>query len=432
MRTPSVTATFCTLAAGSYRRRRPSRSTCRPWIRASPARSRLEGERHLPGAGGDHPSSAARTAPACTSSSPAIRAPSDRAMSDSFNSNGEPGTRRRIPLLYRCRRPARDAAGAVTDRYWAKRGGPAEKTLLRTECSIVEWKSDGIRCGLRATDQRAKRVCHGHGTARRGDPLQLPGRCWRRSARSGRRPPSCAAHHFLAPARLKDLAPRLMQCRSQVAAEREMRNAPPEMTPLDSGFIDLPQALLDGYRRKGDASDLGRVLTLAARLRDEADRVVLLGVGGCSSAGRALFQALKSATTTNCRPKRASACRASISTATASTTTPCRSCSTSCRSPASIRSSARSAGPSSASASPARRWSRPSPCASSAARRRNIMACAPNGCTQLFAAVDRADEQAPPAVPGGRPRRRRRADDPGQRRRSVLRVHVGRAAAGGA
>ena len=49
------------------------------------------------------------------------------------------------------------------------------------------------------------------------------------------------------------------------------------------------------YRRKGDASDLGRVLALATRLRDEADRVVLLGVGGSQLGARALFQALKSA-----------------------------------------------------------------------------------------------------------------------------------------
>ena len=38
-----------------------------------------------------------------------------------------------------------------------------------------------------------------------------------------------AARHFVAPSRLKDLPPRLLQCRSQVAAEREMRNAPPEL-----------------------------------------------------------------------------------------------------------------------------------------------------------------------------------------------------------
>ena len=90
------------------------------------------------------------------------------------------------------------------------------------------------------------------------------------------------AKHLVAPSRLKDLTPRLMQCRSQVAADREMRNVPPEAMPLDAAFIDLPQQLLDQFRRKGDASDLGRCLALANRLRDEADRVVFLGVGRSS------------------------------------------------------------------------------------------------------------------------------------------------------
>jgi len=103
------------------------------------------------------------------------------------------------------------------------------------------------------------------------------------------------ARHFLPPNRLKDLTPRLLQCRSQVAAEREIRNVPPESLPLDSAFIDLPQATLDQYRRKADASELGKTLTLATRLREEADRVVLLGVGGSYLAGRALFEALKPA-----------------------------------------------------------------------------------------------------------------------------------------
>ena len=48
------------------------------------------------------------------------------------------------------------------------------------------------------------------------------------------------AEHFLSAQRHKDLTPRLMQCRSQVAADREMRNVAPEMLPLDAAFIDLP------------------------------------------------------------------------------------------------------------------------------------------------------------------------------------------------
>jgi glucose-6-phosphate isomerase len=101
------------------------------------------------------------------------------------------------------------------------------------------------------------------------------------------------ARHFLSPAKLKDLTPRLMQCRSQVAAEREMRNVPPESLPLDAGFIDLPQATLDQHRRKGDASELGRAINLSARLREEADRVVILGIGGSYLGARALFEALR-------------------------------------------------------------------------------------------------------------------------------------------
>jgi glucose-6-phosphate isomerase len=100
------------------------------------------------------------------------------------------------------------------------------------------------------------------------------------------------SQHFLNPGRLKDLVPRLIQCRSQVAAEREIRNTAPEMQPLDAGFIDLPQATLDNHRRKGESSDLGRVLNLADRLRQQVDRIVFLGLGGATLGPRALFEAL--------------------------------------------------------------------------------------------------------------------------------------------
>jgi glucose-6-phosphate isomerase len=103
------------------------------------------------------------------------------------------------------------------------------------------------------------------------------------------------ANHFLAPARLKDLQPRLMQVRGQVAAERELNNPVPELLPLDSGFIDLPQKLLDDHRRKNEKSELGRILARAAQLREQVDRVVVLGIGGSYLGARALFEALRSA-----------------------------------------------------------------------------------------------------------------------------------------
>jgi glucose-6-phosphate isomerase len=103
------------------------------------------------------------------------------------------------------------------------------------------------------------------------------------------------ARHFLPPARLKELAPRLLQVRSQVATERDLQQVPPELEPLDAGFIDLPQKTLDEHRRKADASVLGRVLSRAAQLRDQLDRVVILGIGGSYLGARALFEALRSA-----------------------------------------------------------------------------------------------------------------------------------------
>src|SRR5262249_26547109 len=102
------------------------------------------------------------------------------------------------------------------------------------------------------------------------------------------------ARRYLHPARLKDVAQRLLQAKSQVAAEREARAAPAEPLPIHSGFIDLPQNYLDGFRRKGETSELGQIEGLAARLREQADRVILLGAGGEGLGARVLFRALKS------------------------------------------------------------------------------------------------------------------------------------------
>ena len=58
------------------------------------------------------------------------------------------------------------------------------------------------------------------------------------------------------------------QAKSQVVAEREAGSAPAETLPIHAGFIDLPQTFLDGFRRKGEASELGRIEATAARLRE--------------------------------------------------------------------------------------------------------------------------------------------------------------------
>jgi glucose-6-phosphate isomerase len=111
------------------------------------------------------------------------------------------------------------------------------------------------------------------------------------------------ARDFLPPARLRALVPQLLQVRSQVAAERDLQAVPPEQKPLDAAFIDLPQKTLEQYRRKTEASPLGRVLAVGGRLREQADRVVVLGVGGSYLGARALFEALCSSHHNGLRPE---------------------------------------------------------------------------------------------------------------------------------
>jgi len=100
------------------------------------------------------------------------------------------------------------------------------------------------------------------------------------------------AQHLLPPDDLERIKDRALQVRGVVVAERERVNPPPHMRPLQAGFIDLPQKLLDGYKRKQDASDLGKTLRLAQQLRDTVDGVVVLAAGAAHVTARALFEAL--------------------------------------------------------------------------------------------------------------------------------------------
>jgi glucose-6-phosphate isomerase len=103
------------------------------------------------------------------------------------------------------------------------------------------------------------------------------------------------SRNYLHPNELRDLMPRLLQVRSQVAAERELKQAPPELEPLDAGFIDLPQKYLDQHRRHAESSILGQLLRQGTRLAGEVSRVIILGIGGSYLGSRALFEALRSA-----------------------------------------------------------------------------------------------------------------------------------------
>jgi len=100
------------------------------------------------------------------------------------------------------------------------------------------------------------------------------------------------AKHLLSPDRLEAMRPVLNSVRGQVAAERELTNPPAKLQPLLPGFIDLPQKMLDQFRRKGDASELGRISRIATRLREQCDRVVVLGTGGDILGARAIVRSL--------------------------------------------------------------------------------------------------------------------------------------------
>jgi glucose-6-phosphate isomerase len=100
------------------------------------------------------------------------------------------------------------------------------------------------------------------------------------------------SQNYLQPEHVEAVKQSMMQIRQQVASERQLKDPPAKLRPLDSGFIDYPTYLLDQYRRKGDTSELGRILTQAKRLSQEVDRVVVLGIGGSFLGAKALFDAL--------------------------------------------------------------------------------------------------------------------------------------------
>lgn len=100
------------------------------------------------------------------------------------------------------------------------------------------------------------------------------------------------AKHFLAPDKLDPMRTKLNAIRGQIASERELQNPPAKLQPLQVGYIDLPQKLLDQFRRRGEQSELGKLNRIATRIRENVDRFIILGIGGNHLAGRVLFEAL--------------------------------------------------------------------------------------------------------------------------------------------
>ena len=107
---------------------------------------------------------------------------------------------------------------------------------------------------------------------------------------------SSVAAKYLSPVAWDCVVPLLENARAAVRAEGKLYDSgsdvPKHMQPLDSGFIAWPQRLLDEHNEQGDASQVGQINAAAKRIRDNYDRVVLLGIGGSYMGAKALFEAL--------------------------------------------------------------------------------------------------------------------------------------------
>lgn len=93
---------------------------------------------------------------------------------------------------------------------------------------------------------------------------------------------------------LKWLKPHLLAARNEVLDDLTLWKSggpiPQEKQPLDAGFIDLPEQLLDDYRNRGANSQIGRILATADRIAERVDKVLVLGIGGSYMGARALFE----------------------------------------------------------------------------------------------------------------------------------------------
>ncbi len=93
----------------------------------------------------------------------------------------------------------------------------------------------------------------------------------------------------------EELQPALMAAREEMLKDIELLGSdaiPADKQPLDAGFQNLPQQLLDEYESQGSESLLGRIEAKAQELREQSDRFVVLGIGGSYMGMRALFEAL--------------------------------------------------------------------------------------------------------------------------------------------
>lgn len=108
---------------------------------------------------------------------------------------------------------------------------------------------------------------------------------------------SCAAAKLLSPGRIDSLRDAMNAARDETLNDVELWQSgapvPVEKQPLDAGFIQWPEELLDDLQRAQSTSLVGRLETCAKRLQAAADSLVVLGIGGSYMGMRAMFEALR-------------------------------------------------------------------------------------------------------------------------------------------
>ncbi len=87
--------------------------------------------------------------------------------------------------------------------------------------------------------------------------------------------------------RVKDARDQLLKVDARIFAQGVV---PVEMQPLDAGFLEQPELMLDAYHSDRPNSPLGQILQTASRIQNATDRVVVLGVGGSYMGARALME----------------------------------------------------------------------------------------------------------------------------------------------
>jgi glucose-6-phosphate isomerase len=99
----------------------------------------------------------------------------------------------------------------------------------------------------------------------------------------------------ISPKDLAGLRPQLEDARKEVLKDGQLWNSggnvPKEKQPLDAGFFELPQRLLNELRNRGNASEVARIRSTADRLAKVVDTVVVLGIGGSYMGARAMLEA---------------------------------------------------------------------------------------------------------------------------------------------